>query len=86
MEILEIRSGHDLTAHSPTERRVGAHSYQVNCRQFASIHKTWVREGARPTEILWVMTLGFERIWMTVEESQQVAAAIKATHSPILLD
>lgn len=86
MEILEIRSTHDLTSSATEKRRAGAHSYQVNCRQFTSMHRTW--QNTKPTRAatMWVMTLGFERIWMTEAESQLVAAAIHETQSPVAID
>lgn len=48
MEILEIRSTHSLTTSIPDRRPVGAHCYQVNCRQFVSTYKSWQR--AAPPE------------------------------------
>ena len=86
MEILEIRSARDMTASSPEARRVGVHSYQVNCRQFISVHRTWQNDKLRRAAPLSVMTLSCERIWMTEEESKQVAAAIQATRSPVAID
>ena len=59
MEILEIRSAHDLTTSATDKRREGAHSYQVNCRQFTSMHRTWQNDKPPRTPTMWVMTLGF---------------------------
>ena len=86
MEILEITSSHSLTTSIPDRRPVGAHSYQVNCRQFLSNYKSWQRHSGTGGQAFGVMTLGFDRIWMTETESAQVAAAIQATRSPIALD
>ena len=86
MEILEITSAHSLTSSIPDRRPAGAHSYQVNCRQFISTYKTWQRQSADRGQAFGVMTLAFDRIWITEAESAQVAAAIQATHSPVALD
>jgi len=85
MEILEIQSSHSLLTSRPDSRPVGAHVYQVNCRQFTSTYKSWLKDGATRGQALAVMTVGFERIWMTPEEAEQVAAAIRSTHSPLAL-
>ncbi len=85
MEILEIQSSHSLLTSRPDTRPVGAHVYQVNCRQFASAYRKWQEEEAARGQALAVMTLGFERIWMTGEEALQVAAAIQSTRSPLVL-
>ena len=86
MEILEIRSMHDLTTKAPGIRSSGVHSYWVNCRQFGLLHRDWQRQTPVEGSARSVMTLSFEQIWITEEEGKQVAAAIKATHSPIALD
>ncbi len=86
MEILEIRSTHDLTALSPSARQRGTHSYQVNCRQFTSVQRLWHHDKPQGTRLFDVMTLNFERLWMTESESQQVAAAIQAMRSPVVVD
>jgi hypothetical protein len=86
MEILEIWSSHSLTTSIPDRRLVGAHSYQVNCRQFISTYKSWQKNSAARGQALGVLTLGFDRIWITKAESAQVAAAIQSTRSPIALD
>ncbi len=86
MEILEIRSSHDLSTQSPAARRVGPHSYQVNCRQFLTLQRDWQRKGAQQESTLCLMTLGFERIWINEEEAKQVETAIMAKRSPLALD
>ncbi len=86
MEILEITSSHDLTATSADARRTGAHSYQVNCRQFISLHHSWERDKSLRAGPLGLMTLRLERIWITAAESKRVAEAIQATRSPVALD
>ncbi len=85
MEILEIRSSHDLTSKLPAARRVSEHSYWLNCRQFVSVHREWQRNRVPERPGLGLMTLGFERIWITEEEIGQVATAIKMTTSPVAL-
>ena len=86
MEILEITSSHSLTTSIPDKRPVGAHSYQVNCRQFSSTYKSWQKYDAIRGQPFGVMTLAFDRIWITEAESARVAAAIQATRSPVALD
>ncbi len=86
MEILEIKSSHDLTATSADARRTGAHSYQVNCRQFNSLLHSWEKDKAQRAHPLGLMTLRLERIWITASESQKVQAAIQAMRSPVALD
>ena len=86
MQVIEIRSQHDLTARVPTERRTQAHSYWLHCRQFNSEFKAWLK-GHEPQEAtLGLMTLAMERIFLTQEESQEVAQAITDASSPKLLD
>ncbi len=86
MEILEIKSSHDLTATSADARRTGAHSYQVNCRQFSTLLQRWERDKVQHTRPLALMTLRLERIWITAGESRRVAEAIEARRSPVALD
>ncbi len=86
MEILEIKSSHDLTATSADARRTGAHSYQVNCRQFSSLLHSWEKDKAQRARPLALMTLRLERIWITAGESQKVQEAIQAMRSPVALD
>ena len=85
MEILEIQSSHSLTTSIPEKRLVGGHSYQLNCHQFANARRSWQKAGAARGIALGVMTLGFERIWMTAEEVTQVADAIQSARSPLAL-
>ena len=85
MEILEIQSTHNLTTSMTDSRPVGAHSYQINCHQFNSTYRSWQKDKAAQGHALGVMTLGFERIWITTEEIEQVAAAIQSKRSPIAL-
>ncbi len=86
METLEIRSSHDLAAMSAGARRTGPHSYQVNCRQFTSVLRSWEKDKAQRAGPLGLTTLKLERIWITAAESKRVAAAIEATRSPVALD
>ncbi len=86
MEIVEIKSSHDLTVMSAEARRTGAHSYQLNCRQFLSLHHSWERDQAQRKGPLGLMTLGSERIWITPAEGQQIEDAIRETRRSVLLD
>jgi hypothetical protein len=86
MQILEIRSSHDLAAKSADARRTGPHSYQVNCREFTSMLRAWEQDRVQRTGPLSLMTLSLQRIWITAGESRQVMAAIEATRSPVTLD
>jgi hypothetical protein len=86
MEILKITSSHSLSTSIPDRRPVGAHSYLVNCRQFISTYKSWQKHSATSGQAFGVMTLGFDRIWITEAESAQVAEAIQATRSPVAVD
>ncbi len=85
MENLEIRSAHSLITSMTSAREVGAHSYQINCHQFNSEYRSWQKNKVAQGHALGVMTMGFERIWITGEEIEQVAAAIQSKHSPIAL-
>ena len=85
MEILEIQSSHSLMTSMPDSRPVGAHVYQMNCRQFTSTYRSWKMNSVARGHALAVMTLGFERIWITGEEAEQLAAAIQSTCSPVAL-
>ncbi len=84
MEILEIRSSHDLTTKGP--RPIGTHAYKLSCRQFLTLYRDWQRDAAARGQDLGLMTLDFERIFISKEESQMVAEAIRATRSPVQLD
>lgn len=85
MENLEIRSAHSLITSMTDNRKVGAHSYQINCHQFNSEYRSWQKNKIAQGHAIGVMTKGFERIWITGEEIEQVAAAIQSEHSPIAL-
>ncbi len=86
MELVEIRSSHDLTANVPETRPSGVHSYLIHCRQFVSVQREWERNRAAQGQALGVMTLGLERIWITEKETKQVVAAIQSARSPVVLD
>ncbi len=86
MEILEITSSHSLTMSMTDRRPVGLHTYQVNCHQFSSSYKNWQKHDASRGQALGLMTLSFDRIWITAAEGAQVAAAIAALRSPLALD
>ena len=85
MENLEISSSHSLVTSIPASRPVGAHLYQINCHQFNSTYRDWQKNKSAQGHALGIMTLGFERIWITVEEAAQVSSAIQAKRSPIAL-
>ncbi len=90
MELLEIKSTHDLTALSPERRRPGSHSYLVSCRQFMSVlgssrkqaRREPVKQDGRP---LCFMTLSADQIWVTDAEVNKIVAAIEEAHSPVSL-
>ncbi len=86
MQILEIKSSHDLTATSADARRTGAHSYQIDCREFDSLHERWEKDRAQRAHPLGLTSLRSERIWITAGECKRVAAAIRAMSSPVALD
>lgn len=85
MEILEIQSSHSLITSMPGSRESGAHVYRVHCRQFASALKNWQKNDAPRGLHLAVMTLGMDRIWITKEEAELVAASIQSARSPLAL-
>jgi len=86
MEIIEIQSKHSLLTSITARRPPGAHSYTLNCRQYASAYQAWQRQAQIQAQALGVMTLGFERIWITPEECLQITTAIKGETSPVLID
>lgn len=86
METIEIRSGHSLVTRLTEQRPAGEHSYQVNCRHFTSEYKTWRKQNADGWNVIRVMTLSFEQIFITEAESQKVVEAIQAVRSPIQVD
>lgn len=85
MQVLEIQSTHGLTTSMTEKRPEGAHSYTLDCNQFIAEQRSWAKKGATRGLALGVVTLDFDRIWMTAEEVSQVAAAIQSTRSPITL-
>ena len=85
METLEIQSAHSLTMSIPGKRPEGAHSYQVNCRQFLTAYNSWQKNGAAREPALGVITVRFDRIWITAAECVQVAGAIEARRTPLAL-
>ena len=85
METLEVQRTHSLLTSRPDSRPAGEHVYQVDCRQFASSYRSWQKDGAGRGQPLAIMTLGFERIWITGEEAEQVAVAIRSSRSPLAL-
>ncbi len=86
MEILEINSSHSLTMSMTDKRPAGAHSYRVNCRQFISTYEKWLKQNAARENTFGVMTLGFDRLWITKPECAEIARAIQMSHSPLTLD
>lgn len=85
MEILEIKSSHSLTMSIPGRRPEGAHTYQLNCSHFKSEYKNWQKKKASGSQLLGVMTLGFERIWVTEPECAEISTAILASHTPVTI-
>jgi hypothetical protein len=89
MELLEIRSQHDMTAHMPGTRRAAAHSYLISCRQFMFILANWRkpntanRPAASRDTTLSFMTLAADQIWITEEEITSIVAAIQ-TSQPLV--
>ena len=91
MELLEIQSQYDMTAHGPDTRRAAAHSYLVSCRQFMFVLGNWRKPNAERgpaggrDKTFSFMTLGADQIWMTEEEITNVVGAIQSSHSPVSL-
>lgn len=85
MEILMIHATTDLRVRPTTERPAGTYLYPVNCYQFSTAQRAWLKERAPRSETIVVMTLDFERIWMTPDEGQQVADAIKGMAPQVTL-
>ena len=86
MELLEIRSAHNLMNSIIDKRAAGIHTYKISCRQFMSVYQSWLKEGAARESAFGIMTLGFERIWISKDEGTQVAAAIQEMRSPLAID
>ncbi len=91
MELLEIRSKQDLSAHSPEARRPGPRSYLISCRQFmqvlGSTRKANAGKGApaAPGPTSGFMTMSADQIWLTEPEIEQIVTAIRASQSPLNL-
>ncbi len=91
MELLEIKSAYDLTAHSPEARRPALHSYLISCRQFMSVLANWRKPGqsqgptANRGSTAGFMTLSADQIWFTEAEIGRIEHAIHSGHSPISL-
>ncbi len=91
MELLEIKSAYDLTAHLPETRRASVHSYMISCRQFMSVLANWRKPGrphgpaANRGSTLGVMTLSADQIWVTEAEIGRIEEAIHSAHSPMSL-
>jgi hypothetical protein len=91
MELLEIRSAHDLSAHLPETRRAVAHSYLISCRQFMFVLGNWrkpntARGPAAGRDLTFsFMTLAADQLWVTEAEITQIVGAIQSAHSPVSL-
>ena len=83
MEILKIQSAHGLTTSITAQRPEGAYTYQLNTRQFETAHRDWQRHPDTHGTALGIMTLDFQRIWITDDEVRLVDDAIRATR-PLL--
>ncbi len=86
MEILEIHSSHNLMNSMLDKRPTGEHKYKISCRQFMTTYRTWLKDNAEREHSFGVMTLGFERIWISKDEGTQVVAAIQEMRSPLAID
>lgn len=86
MEIIQIKSAHSLVTSMVGSRPAEAHSYTLNCRQYVSMYQTWQKSNRTPAQACDIMTLDYVRIWITEQEGNQIAEAIKAAHSPVLVD
>jgi len=85
MEIIEIKSAHSLVTSITDNRPGGEHSYQVNCRQYVSIFHDWQKSKKTTSPACGIMTLEFVRIWITEQEGNEIAEAIKAARSPVVV-
>jgi hypothetical protein len=91
LELLEIRSNRDLTAHRPEAGRATGHSYLVSCRQFMSVLAGWRKSDGKRNQTdesgktLGFMTLQADQIWVTEAEITQIVGAIQSAHSPVTL-
>jgi hypothetical protein len=91
MELLEIQSQHDMTAHVPESRRAIVRSYLVSCRQFMYVLGLWRKPNAvrgpaagRGTTLSF-MTLAADQIWITEEEITSIVAAIQSSRPQVSL-
>lgn len=85
MEILEIHSSHNLMNSMLDKRLPESHTYKISCRQFLLVYQSWLKEKPVSERPLPVMTLGFERIWITPEEGKQIQEAVQAMRSPVAI-
>ncbi len=91
MELLEIKSAYDLSAHQPASRRAAVHSYLISCRQFTSVLANWRKPGTPRTQndgqdsTYSFMTLSAEQIWVTEAEIEKIETAIRASRSSVTL-
>jgi hypothetical protein len=83
MEILEIRSSHNLTNSILDKRQLETHSYKISCHQFMTVYRTWLKGNAALEHTFGVMTLAFERIWISKEEGTLIVSAIQEMRSPL---
>lgn len=86
MEILKIKSSHGLSTSIIAQRPEGSYTYQLNCRQFETAYRAWQRNATAQDHALGVMTLDYERIFVTKDELERISGAIQATRSPLALD
>lgn len=88
MEIIEIKSAHSLNTNAVTSRPIEKHSYRMNCRQYVALYQDWQRNNQTPDPLqaMSVMTLDYVQIWLTGQESKQIADAIQAARSPVIFE
>lgn len=86
MEIIKIKTAHSLMTSITDNRPVGENVYDVNCRQYLVTYGNWQRQKPADAKAFGVMTLGYERIWVTEAECKQIADAIQASRSPLVLE
>ena len=85
MEILEILSSRGLTAKPPIARS-DAYSYEIDRHQFISAYNSRQHGEVAPTALLGLTTRSSQQIWMSDQESAEVAAAVRASRPSIALD
>lgn len=86
MELIRVKSSHNLSNTTTTNRESEGHTYTINCSQYLTAYQNWQRKRTSPTQTFNVMTLGYEQIWVTDVECEQIASAIKSANSPIVVD